>query len=114
AVDGDGLLVLRGEGRQPDGLAHPPVDLAGYVEVLGEELSRVLLALAELLTLVGEPRARLLHDLEIDADVEERAFLRDALAVHDVELALAERRRDLVLHDLHPRARADHLGAVLE
>ena len=31
----------------------------------------------------------------------------DALAVEDVELDLAERRRHLVLHDLHARAVAD-------
>ena len=82
--------------------------------MLGQELARVLAPLTELLALVGEPGARLLDDLEVDADVDERALLRDALAVHDVELALAERRRDLVLHDLDARARADDVGAVLE
>jgi hypothetical protein len=41
-------------------------------------------------------------------------FLRDPLAVHHVELRLAERRRDLVLHDLHARAAADDLVAVLD
>ena len=35
-------------------------------------------------------------------------------AVLDVELGLAERRRDLVLDDLHPHAVADRLGALLE
>ena len=39
---------------------------------------------------------------------------RDALAELDVELGLAERRRDLVLDDLHADAVADRLGAVLE
>ena len=39
---------------------------------------------------------------------------RDALAELDVELRLAERRRDLVLDDLDADAVADRLGAVLE
>ena len=82
--------------------------------MLREELPGVLTPLAELLVLVGEPRPRLLHDLEIDTDVEQRALLGDALAVHDVELALAERRSHLVLDDLNPCAGADDLGAVLQ
>ena len=68
-------------------------DLDHHVEVLGEELLHVLAALAELLAFVGEPRTRLLHDAEVDGDVEQRALAADALAVHDVELGLLERRR---------------------
>ena len=48
------------------------------------------------------------------AEVEQVARLRDALAVHHVELGLAEGRRDLVLHDLHARAPADDDVAVLD
>ena len=44
----------------------------------------------------------------------QRALPADALAVHDVELGLAERRADLVLDDLDPGAVADDLGAVLQ
>jgi hypothetical protein len=40
--------------------------------------------------------------------------LGDALAVHDVELDLAERRRDLVLDDLHAGLVADDLVALLD
>ena len=65
--------------------------------------------LTELFALVGEPGAGLLHDAEVDADVEQGTFAADSLAVHDVELGLPERRGDLVLHDLHPGAVADHL-----
>ena len=39
---------------------------------------------------------------------------RDPVAVLDVELGLAERRRDLVLDDLDPDPVADRLGALLE
>src|SRR6185503_14389470 len=96
--------------RGPDLLA----DLDHHVDVLGEERLHVLPALAELLTLVGEPRARLLHDAELHADIEERSLAADALAVHDVELGLLERRCNLVLHDLDPRAVARSLGTVLD
>ena len=40
---------------------------------------------------------------ELDAEVDDLAFARDALAVEDLELGLLERRRDLVLHDLDAR-----------
>src|SRR4051812_17088870 len=73
-----------------DLLADLLADLDHHVDVLGQERLRVLPALAELLTFVGEPRARLLHDAELDADVEQRALAADALAVHDVELGLPE------------------------
>ena len=43
-----------------------------------------------------------------------RPLGRDAQAVLDVELGLAEGRRDLVLHDLDPHAVADRLRALLE
>jgi hypothetical protein len=74
----------------------------------------VLPTLAELLALVGVPGTRLLHDAKIDGDIEDRTFPADALAVHDVELRSPKRRGALVLHDLHPGAVADHLGAVLD
>src|SRR5205823_5343630 len=106
--DVDHLVAPVLEQREANGLADPPLDLLRHVGVLRQELPGVLPALPELLALVREPRARLLDDLEVDADVEERALLGDPLAVHDVELALAERRRDLVLHDLDPGPRADH------
>src|SRR5438270_7669710 len=127
SVQRDGLIVrvgailggLRTLGRlRRRGQAHlltdAPVDVDHDLEVLGEEGLGVLPALAELFALVGEPGPGLLHQPEIDADVDQRAFTADALAISDVELCLAERRRALVLHDLHPRAVADHLDAVLD
>ena len=49
-----------------------------------------------------------------DAELDDLAFARDALAVEDVEQRLAERRRDLVLDDLDPRLVADDLLAALD
>src|SRR5262245_23630201 len=89
-------------------------DLHHDLGILGEEVLRVLTTLTQLLAVVGEPRAGLLDELELHAHVEQRTFAADALAVHDVELALPERRSDLVLHHLHTRAVADHLDAVLD
>src|SRR5690606_27633082 len=90
------------------------LDLVGDVRVVLEEPPRVLLALAELVALVGVPGARLAQDSLIDAQVDERSLARDTVTVEDVELGLLERRGDLVLHDLHAGAVADRLAAVLQ
>src|SRR5438552_15018278 len=84
------------------------------IRVLFQELLRVFAALTEALAAVGEPRAGLLDDALLDAEVEEVAVLRNAFAVHHVELRLAEGRRDLVLHHLHARAPADADLAVVD
>src|SRR5262245_22900012 len=108
------LGLVGGRGVDADGIPDLLADLEHQVEVLGQELLRLLAALTELLPFVGEPRTRFLDDAEIDADVEQRAFAADALAVHDVELGLTERRRHLVLRHLDPGPVADDLGAVLD
>ena len=82
--------------------------------MLTQERRRVQAALTEALVLEAEVRARLLHDLPLEAGIEHGALPRDAGAVHDVELRLLERRRDLVLHDLDADAVADRLDAVLQ
>src|SRR4029077_16558595 len=82
-------------------LAPTLLDDARGLGMLLEELLHVLAALAEALATVGEPRAALLNHLVLDREIEQVAFARDAFAVHHVELGLAERRRQLVLHDLH-------------
>src|SRR5262249_4729120 len=84
------------------------------VRIVLEELLGVFAALAETLAAVGEPRAAFLDDPLVDGQVEQIARARDALAVHHVELGLAEGRRDLVLHDLHARPSADDDIAVLD
>src|SRR3546814_17298445 len=64
--------------------------------------------------IIAEPGARFLDQPGLDAEVEDLADLRNALAVHDVEFDLLERRRDLVLDHLDPRRVADDLVAVLD
>src|SRR3954454_5133720 len=90
------------------------LDLLGDLDVLVEERLGVVASLAEALVAVGEERAGLRDDVVLDAEVDQAAGGRDALAELDVELGLAERRRDLVLDDLDADAVADRLGALLE
>src|SRR3954467_13559520 len=85
------------------------LDLLGDLDVLVEERLGVVAALAEALVAVGEERAGLRDDVVLDAEVDQAAGGRDALAELDVELGLAERRRDLVLDDLDADAVADRL-----
>src|SRR5262245_56919832 len=72
-------------------------DLAGDLRVLDQELLGVVSPLPEPQLAVGEERSRLLHQVVLDAEVEQLALARDAGAVLDLELGLAERRRHLVL-----------------
>src|SRR5664280_2450320 len=101
-------------GADPELFLDPLLDLVSEVRVVAHERAGVLLALAQLVALVGVPGAGLAHDALLHAHVDQGAFPADALPVDDVELRLLERRRHLVLHDLDPGPVADRLGAVLE
>src|SRR5438067_2934332 len=79
-----------------------------------EKVARVLAALPDALAAVAEPGAALLDDVVLHRQIEQVSLAGDALAIKDVELDLAEWRRHLVLHHLHPRAIADHRLAVLD
>src|SRR5207245_10338079 len=61
-------------------------------------------ALGKLRAFVVQPRAALLDDLFFQSNIEKGAGRGDSLVVHDVELGLSKRRRDLVLHDLNAGA----------
>src|SRR5262249_20324638 len=95
-------------------LADRRLDLGGDVGNGLEKYLGFLAALADALAVVGEPGARLLHAARLHAQVDELAHLRDALAVHDVELDLLERWRQLVLHHLDAGLVADHFVALLD
>src|SRR5688572_9420919 len=82
-------------------------DLLGDVLVLEEEVLRVLAALPGAGALVVVPGAGLLDDVAEDGEVDQVAFASDAAVEHDVELGVAERRGDLVLHDAGTRAATD-------
>src|ERR1700694_671450 len=95
-------------------LADRGLDLRGHIRIGLEERLRVLAALAEPLAVIGEPGAGFLDDAGLDAEIENFSHLGDALAVHDVEFDLLERRRQLVLHHLDAGLVADHLVALLD
>src|SRR5690606_6688168 len=81
--------------------------------IILEVLLGVFTPLTDADAVVGEPAARLLDHSCLDAEIEDFADLRDAFAVHDIELDLLERRRDLVLHHLHARGVANAPRAAL-
>ena len=87
------------------------LDRVGGVLVGFEILLGVLAALADAGSVIGEPGAGFLHDAGLDAEIEQLARFGNAVAVHDVELDLAERRRHLVLHHLDAGLVADDFVA---
>src|SRR5438309_693208 len=113
------LVQLDGRGRRR-GLRHaellvqPRLDVAQHVGMRLEEVARVLATLPDALAAVAEPGAAFLDDIVLHGEGEEIVIARDPLAVEDVELHLAERRRHLVLHHLDARAASDDRLAVLD
>src|ERR1700753_2612935 len=101
-------------GDQAGVLANCHLDLRGHVGIGLEQGLRILAALAEPLAVIGEPGAGLLDNAGLDAEIEDFSHLGDALAIHDVELDLFERRCQLVLHHLDAGGVADHLVALLD
>ncbi len=100
--------------RKPRLVTDLRLDGVGDIGVLFEERLGVGAALSQALVVVAEEGAALGDDVVHHAEVEQGALARDALAVHDVELRLLERRRDLILDHLDADAVADGLGAVFQ
>src|SRR5258705_5014198 len=100
--------------RRAGPLAPLRLDLVRNGRVLAQVLLRSLAALADPLLAVVDPRAGLVEDSGGHAHVEQSTLARDAFGGEDLELGDAERRRHLVLHDLHADAAAHDLGAVLD
>src|SRR6202167_290127 len=110
------IALLAGQnllGDQSGILPHRRLDLSGDIGIGLEEDFGVLAALADTLAVIGEPGARLFDNAGLDAKIDQFAGLGDAFAIHDVELDLLERRRELVLDHFYPRLVADHLVAFL-
>ena len=103
-----------GGDRQTHDLAESKFDAASIVGVVFQELARVFPALAQAFTLEREPCAALIDDVLFDSEIEQVAFARDTFAIHDVEFGFAERRSNLVLHDLHLRAAADDFVSIFD
>ena len=86
----------------------------GHFGVLAQESFGVFAALADALTVIGEPRAGFLDDAGVHAQVQHLAHFRDAFAIHDVELNHPERGRHFVFNHFHTGLIADHLVAILD
>src|SRR5690606_11825542 len=108
-VDGLGRTLLRQQLR-----ADLRLDLGRGLGGLGQRIAGALLALADAGAAAAVPRARPPHDAPLVAESDDLALPRDAVTVEDLELAGAERRGDLVLHDLDARLVAEHLVALLD
>src|SRR5215467_11021180 len=76
------------------------LDLVRQVWVLAQVVPRVLLALTELVALVGVPGARLADDGLLDAQVDEASFPAYTYSIQNVEFGDLERRAAVVADDV--------------
>ena len=91
------------------------LDFVANVGMGAQHFLRSLTALAQTIFAIGVPSAALFHHASFDAHIYNAALTRDALAIHDVELGLPKRRRNLVLHHLGAHAVAHRIvGLILE
>lgn len=67
--------------------------ISPLTRMLLEELAHIFLALAETLTVVGVPCARLFQHIELGTDVDDFTEAGNAFAIKDVKLCLLERRQ---------------------
>src|SRR5260370_712908 len=86
------------------------LDLVGEVRVAAQEVPGVLLALAELVALVGVPGARLADDRLLHTQIDQAALPADADTVQNIEFCGLERRAPLVHHHIFPTQPVDLLS----
>src|SRR5215212_4290285 len=99
---------------QPELHLHVSLDLSQDLRVLFQHRLSVFPALTQAFALIRKPGATLFHGTLRHRKIEQIAFARNAFAIHDVELTLAERRRHFVLRDLNFGAIADYAIAVFD
>src|SRR5258708_35249978 len=76
---------------------HVVLNALQHLRLIFQSLLGILAALTQTFTLVREPGAAFFNDTVVGSEIQQIAFARNAFAVHDVELSLAERRRDFIL-----------------
>src|SRR3984957_16042644 len=101
-------------GDQSRIFANGALDPVGHLRIRLQERLGVFPALPKPYAVERKPSARLFNQAGLDAKVDQFADLGHAFSIHDVELNLLERRRDLVLDHLDPSLVADHLLALLD
>src|SRR5262245_18346720 len=94
-IDRSSRLVGGGVNQQL--LANDLLDGVADFRVVFQVLGGVGLALPDLVALVAVPGAGFLDQAQLYAQVDDLASAVDALAVHDLEFGLAERRGHFVL-----------------
>src|SRR5665213_1801026 len=95
-------------------LAKLGIDAREGFLILLEVAAHVFASLPDTFALIAVPRTRLVDDVIHDSEIQGVPLARDALAVKDVELGIAEGCRYLVLHDLHFGPRADDDVALFD
>ena len=83
-----------------------------YFRMFLQVVLRVILALADLLSVISEPGTTLLHDVLINGKIDDASLSGDTLTVHDIEFRFTERRSNLILNDLYTSVVTDDLTAV--
>ena len=90
-------------------------NLAGQFRLLRQCFLRRVFALADQFAIELQPGPFLVHHARLDTDIQNAAFLVDAMIVNNIELGLGKGRSDLVLHNLHLDVIANGVaGGVLE
>src|SRR5215469_13411577 len=90
------------------------LDLVGEVGVAAQEVPGVLLALAELVALVGVPGPGLADDRLLHAQVDQAALPANSSSVQNIELRGFERRAAFVLNYLYLRAVTHGICTIFE
>ncbi len=81
-----------------------------FLQILG----RLAHALAELNVSIRKPRATLLDQAELLAQLDELSLISDALAINNIKLGFLEGCRHFVLHDFDDRLVADLLLGLFD
>src|SRR5579875_1228463 len=84
------------------------------IAILAQELFGILAPLAQTNIANRKPGAALLDQAHLQTEIDQTAFTRNTLVVHDVELGGFEGGCDLVLHDPNARAVPDHILPQLD
>ena len=82
-----GVVGRLGPQRDAFRRANLVLDLERHRRVGAQILPRIVLALTDAVAAIAVPRARLLDDIELRAEIEDLALAGDAFAIKDVELA---------------------------
>src|SRR5215213_2349246 len=93
---------------------HVAFNLAQDLGIVFHRLFSVFPSLSQALAFIRKPGATLLHRSLHYGEIEQIAFTRNSLAVHNVEFSLAKWRRHFVLRHFHFRAIAGYAIAVFD